>query len=186
MTSPHAEPSPKVTSETLANLAVQVTALRGQVSLINQRLDKAGLRDGLDLVGQVEELSRTVGAALAAAAPRGPAAPYWLGLDRDAYARQLTELRQWVDIVLREQYRGYELRDCWANHPHAIWELSTLAAEWHHAYGVKHPDLALALEFYDRWLPGTMRRISDMTRNCNVQCVISRPAWQPGTHRAYQ
>jgi hypothetical protein len=41
----------------------------------------------------------------------------------------------------------------------AIWELSTLAAEWHRTYSGTRPDLARALEFYDRWLPGTMRRI---------------------------
>src|SRR6266699_1894246 len=54
----------------------------------------------------------------------------------------LVELRQWADAVLRRQYGGYELRDCWPNHIHAIWELSTLAAEWHQVYGGGRPDLA--------------------------------------------
>ena len=27
-------------------------------------------------------------------------------------------------------YSGYELRDCWPSHIHAIWELSTLTAAW--------------------------------------------------------
>ncbi len=91
--------------------------------------------------------------ALDAAAPRGPAAPYWIGLDRQAHGAQLAELRQWADTVLRRHYGGYELRDCWPSHIHAIWELSTLAAAWHHAYGGQRPDLARALDFYDRWLP---------------------------------
>src|SRR6266851_2745752 len=73
---------------------------------------------------------------------RGPAAPIWIGLDRQAYAAQLVELRQWADAVLRRQYGGYELRDCWPSHIHAIWELSTLAAEWHQVYGGGRPDLA--------------------------------------------
>jgi hypothetical protein len=60
--------------------------------------------------------------------------------------------------VVRQHYSGYELRGCWPSHIHAIWELSTLAAAWHHAYGGPRADLARALEFYDRWLPGTMRR----------------------------
>jgi anti-sigma B factor antagonist len=30
--------------------------------------------------------------------------------------------------VLRQNYSGYELRDCWPSHIHAIWELSTLTA----------------------------------------------------------
>jgi hypothetical protein len=35
--------------ESLAALAVQVAALRGQIAQINQRLDQAGLRGDLDL-----------------------------------------------------------------------------------------------------------------------------------------
>jgi hypothetical protein len=182
MTSPQADPSPKTLSETLADLAVQVAALRGQVSLINRRLDAAGLKGDLDLAARFEQLSQTVADALDAAAPRGPAAPYWIGLDRDAYARQLGELRRWADTVLRQQYGGYELRDCWANHPHAIWELSTLAAQWHRTYSGKRPDLGQALEFYDRWLPGTVRRIAEFTGKCVPQCVVRRQTWYQQGH----
>jgi len=59
--------------------------------------------------------------------------------------------------VLRQHYSGYELRECWPRHTHAVWELSTLAAEWHHIYAGTRPDLARALEFYDRWLPARIR-----------------------------
>jgi hypothetical protein len=45
------------------------------------------------------------------------------------------ELTQWAGTVLRQQYNRDELRDCRPSHIHAIWELSTLAAEWQHAYG---------------------------------------------------
>ncbi len=48
--------------------------------------DQAGLRDGLNLAARFEDLARTVAEALDAAAPGGPAAPYWIGLDRDTYA----------------------------------------------------------------------------------------------------
>ncbi len=139
MTSPQAEPPAQSLSESLAALAGQVAALRGQIAVINERLDRAGLRGDLDLAARFEELARTVADALDAAAPRGPAAPYWIGPDRQAYTAQLAALQQWADIVLRQQYRGYELRDCWPSHIHAIWELSTLAAEWHHAYGGRGP-----------------------------------------------
>ena len=174
MTSSQAEPSSQALNESLAALAVQVAALRGQVRLINTRLDQAGLRGDLDLAARFEELARTVSDALDAAAPRGRAAPYWLGLDRDTYAAELAGLRQWADTVLRQQYGGYELRDCWPGHIHAIWELSTLAAEWHRTYSGLRPDLARALEFYDRWLPGAMRRITDITRKCVPQCTTLR------------
>jgi hypothetical protein len=177
MTRPQAEPSAQALGESLAALAVQVAALRGQVTLLNQRLDRAGLCGDLDLAARFEELAQTVANALDAAAPRGPAAPFWIGLDRQAYTAQLAGLRQWADTVLRQHYGGYELRDCWTGHIHAVWELSTLAAAWHHAYGGSRPDLGRALEFYDRWLPGTMRRIDSITRTCIPLCVMLRRSW---------
>jgi hypothetical protein len=183
MTGPQDEPPAQALSESLAALAVQVAALRGQVVLISECLDRAGLRGDLDLAARVEELAQTVASALDAAAPRGPAAPFWIGLDRQAYTTQLAELRRWADIVLRQQYGGYEFRDCWPGHVHAVWELSTLAAEWHHTYSVERPDLARALEFYDRWLPNTMRRIASITRACVPECVTRRRPW--GQTRAY-
>jgi hypothetical protein len=177
MTSPQAEPPAQALSESLAALAIQVAALRGQIAQVNQRLDRAGLRSGLDLVARLEDLAQTVADALDSAAPSGPAAPYWIGLDRHSYATQLAELRQWADTVLRTQYGGYELRDCWPSHIHAVWELSTLAAAWHHTYGGQRPDLARAQEFYDRWLPGTMHRIASITRTCVPDCATRRRPW---------
>jgi hypothetical protein len=160
--------------ESLAALAAQVADLRSQIALISQRLDRAGVRDDVDLVARFEELAGTVATALDAVTPRGPAAPSWIGLDRDTYHARLAELRRWADTVLRQHYGGYELRDCWPRHIHAVWELSTLAAEWHRTYGGQRPDLARALEFYDRWLPGTMRRISAITGQCMPHCVMLR------------
>ena len=88
--------------------------------------------------------------------------------------------------MLRQHYGGYELPECWPRHIHAIWELSTLAAEWHHIYAGTRPDLARALEFYDRWLPGTMRRITDMTRGCMPQCVTLRSPSDRGSLPRYR
>jgi hypothetical protein len=177
MTSPPAEPGTQALGESLAALAAQVASLRGKITLISQRLDRAGLRDDLDLAARFDELARAVADTLDAAAPRGPAAPCWIGLDRQAYTAQLAELRHWADAVLRQHYGGYELRDCWASHIQAIWELSTLAAEWRRVYGGQRPDLADALEFHDRWLPGTMRRIAAITRACVPECVTRRRSW---------
>ena len=86
MTSPQAEPSVQALGESLAALAVQVAALRGQVAQVNERLDQAGLRGDLDLAARFEELAQTVADALDAVAPRGPVAPYWIGLDRPGSA----------------------------------------------------------------------------------------------------
>ena len=171
---PPAEPSPRALGESLAALATQLADLRSQVHAINARLDQAGLSAGLNLAARFEELAQTVAGALEAAAPVAPAAPHWIGLDHDTYHAQLAELRRWADTVLRQHYNSYELRDCWPRHIHAIWELSTLAAEWHRTYGGTRPDLARALEFYDRWLPGTMRRITAITGQCMPHCVTLR------------
>jgi hypothetical protein len=151
--------------------------VRGQVAQVNHRLDRARLRGDLDLVARFEELARSVADTLDAAAQRGPAAPSWLGLDREAYLAELAKLRHWADTVLRQHYSGYELRDCWPSHIHAVWELSTLAAAWHHAYRGQRPDLVRALEFYDCWLPGTRRRVAHITSACNPDCVTRRRHW---------
>lgn len=177
MTSASAEPTAQALRESLAALAAQVADLRSQIAVVSQRMDRAGLGGDLDLAARLEELAQTVADALEAAAPRGPAAPSWIGLDRQAFAAQLGGLRQWADTVLRQQYPGYEFRDCWPSHIDAIWELSTLAAEWHHVYGGSRPDLARALEFHDRWLPNTMRRVTGITRACLADCVMRRRRW---------
>jgi len=115
-----------------------------------------------------------------------PAAPYWIGLDRDTYHARLADPQRWTDTVLRQHYGGYELRDCWPRHIHAIWELSTLAAEWHRAYSGTRPDLARALEFHDRWLPGTMRRITAITGKCMPHCVMLRSAGDRAARPGYR
>jgi hypothetical protein len=173
------EPAAHAGNSTIAALAAQLAELRGQVSAINDRLDQAGMHGDLDLAARFEQLAQTVGDTLSAAAPRQPPAPYWLGVDADTYTRQLTELRHWADTVLRQQYGGYELRDCWPRHIHAIWELSTLAAEWHRTYSGKRLNLDRALEFYDRWLPGTMRHIAQITVKCVPQCATQPRAGNP-------
>ncbi len=169
MTNP---PEPSPSANTVADLAAQVAALRGQMRLINERLDRAGLTADLNLADRFAELVRTL--TEREQQPRGNTAPSWIGLDPAEYTAQLAGLRQWTDTILRPEYGGYQLRACWANHPHAIWELSTLAAEWHRTYSRKRPDLDRALEFHDRWLPGTMRRIADITRRCNPECAAQR------------
>jgi hypothetical protein len=183
---PAANPSPCALGESLAALAVQVAALRGQVHAINHRLDHAGLHADLNLTERFEELAQAVADALDTAGPRGPAAPYWIGLDPDTYHARLADLQRWADTVLRQHYGGYELADCWPRHIHAIWELSTLAAEWHRTYSGKRPDLARALEFYDRWLPGTMRRITAITRQCMPHCMMLRSPSDWAARPGYQ
>ncbi len=173
-TDPPADPSPRALGESLAALAAQVADLRGQIRAINARLDQAGLHADLNLAARFEELARTVADALDAAAPRGPAAPYWIGLDRGTYHAQLADLRQWADTVLRPALR--RLRAAGVLAPPHPRHLGTIHPGRRMAPHLRRdtPDLARALEFYDRWLPGTMRRITGITRTCMPQCVMLR------------
>jgi len=52
---------------------------------------------GESLAARFEELAETVAGALDAAAPAGPAAPAWIGLDHDTYQARLADLRQWAE-----------------------------------------------------------------------------------------
>ena len=99
VTSSRAGPPVQALGESLAALAAEVADLRSRVALISQRLDRAGIRDDVDLVARFEELAGTVATALDAVAPRGPAAPCWIGLDHDIYHARLAELRRWADTV---------------------------------------------------------------------------------------
>ena len=153
---------------------MQVADLRGQVRDINERLDQAGIRAGLDLAAQFEDLAQTVADALEAAAPRGPAAPFWIGLDRDTYHARLADLRRWADTMLRQHYGGCELPGLLVPpHPRRLGTVYS-GCRVARIYSGGRPDLARALEFYDRWLPNTMRRIAGMTRACMTQCAMLR------------
>jgi hypothetical protein len=57
-----------------------------------------------------------------------------------------------------------------AGRPRRRWRPGT---RWHRRNS-RPRRLDRALEFYDRWLPNTMRRIAGMTRACMTQCVMHR------------
>lgn len=178
MTSP--PDPPEDPAATLGRLSGTVSALSHQTADLRRRLDTLERRAaaaGLDqlaaalgeLHGRFEELSETVTDALDAASPKGPPAPRWDNMDLADRARELTRLRTWVTkILIRKYCQGgvYTLADCWDQHEAALWELAALAARWRQVFDRDRPHLGLALEFFDRWLPNTMRRVEAMQRNC--------------------
>jgi hypothetical protein len=164
-------PDVKALARTVAALRDQLGDLRGQVRALKRHDWEAGGKTVSDLLARFEMLARAVSDALDAASPRGPAAPRWDNLDQVGRARQLDALREWVTKILIPGWvHGgcYELAGCWDRHEQALWELGAIAARWRQAYDRDRPDLALALEWQDRWLPGTMRHIAEATRDCKM------------------
>ena len=94
----------------------------------------------------------------------------------------LAELRGWVEEFARRHYPGYMTRlpTCWANHPEAVWELSTLSAEWERVYGdPDNKDLQGALMWHDRWLPGVLARLAVSIKCDQAGCRMLRPRLHP-------
>jgi outer membrane murein-binding lipoprotein Lpp len=151
-----------------------VAAARTAVAHWNARLTTEGvgptlairreikkLREDLDqLRTEVARLSAAVKGALGGGKAKAPQGPRWDNLDQQQEATQLARLREWVDGVLRVQYPGYKLPDCWPGHREALWELGTLHAEWERTYAdPRGVDLDRAEWFHERWLPGALARI---------------------------
>jgi hypothetical protein len=156
--------------DSLAALAAQLADLRGKVVYIQSRLDRAGLTGDLDLPAKVADLAQAVAALTQDEAAPQRTAPYWLGLAPDVYARRLAELDGWVSEVLAVNYPG-SVQPCWAAHPPAVWELSTLREEWLRVYERTYPDLTGALAWHDRWLPGVVARLGPLLRDCRGGCT---------------
>jgi hypothetical protein len=158
----------------LPALAAQVADLRGTVTVLKARMDAAGVSGSARLHEQVAELSRIVAGLCGEGTPSRPAAPSWAGLDPEARAARLAALAAWVDGFLIPNYRPEGLRSCWAAHMAAVWELSTLHAEWERIYDRKHPELAGALTWHDRWLPGAVSRLEKILKDCKARCSAAR------------
>ena len=173
--------------DTLAALAAQVGDIRGKVRFLESIVDRAGLafvsdlkaRQGrltadLDaLATQVENLAVRLEGALAAG-PR-TAAPTWVGLTDEQRDAQLGALSQWVETLLVPSYSpDPPIMACWHNHWAAIWELSTIWAEWRRIYQRPAPDLQGALDFHNRWLPSALERTGRALAKCtDRQCAAS-------------
>ncbi len=170
--------------ETLAALAAQVDELRGQVAMLqatvtrwNARLETEGIGATLVLRTEVKRLADRLAEAVSKNRLAPPPAPWWLGLNSDEYAAGLAELREWVERFARVQYLGYlaKLPPCWANHREAVWELSDLMTEWTRVYGdPDNRDLAGALWWHERWLPGVLARLKDAIRCDATGCRTER------------
>jgi hypothetical protein len=187
---PPEEPVPP--HETLAALAAQIADIRAKVTYLDAVIDRAGLLAAGDIRRRVSRLTADVGklasqveaqaATLAKAMAGGPRAqaPTWVGLSPEDHDKQFAELTEWVDGMLRPSYPDSAPAACWPNHWQAVWELSTLAAEWRRIYQRPALDLAGALDFHDRWLPGVVRRLAAIQADCTTgRCMVTETRQLP-------
>jgi hypothetical protein len=146
----------------LAALAIQLTALKGNLSKVRGELDAARREFAAQLAevaAQLEDLATREG--------KSPTAIYWPGLDEAARLAALEVLSAWVN-QMRQWHPGYfaVVAECWPGHPEAVVELSNVMGEHTRIYRKEQPPLADALVFYDRWLPGMLRRLAEVMRAC--------------------
>jgi len=153
----------------VAALAADVTKLRQQIRRAYAKL--------ATVESAVAGLAKMLERALGDDQTLEPEAPYWLTGAAQVYAAQvdagvqaaaMAALLQWMDGVLRPEYPGYcdWLRDCWAEHPEARWELSTLWAAWRLAYDRRSLSLEAAIAWHDRLLPGVRARLAPVFQGC--------------------
>jgi hypothetical protein len=151
----------------LAALAVQLAALKTTLGQTRDDLENADR----DLAARIDQLASQL-AALAERGPKGPSATCWPALDQDARTAAMAALADWVSHM-RHWHPTYfhAVTDCWTSHPEVVIELHNLMTECTRIYRNPHPQLADALLFYDRWLPGTLRRCREVLKDCSVRCA---------------
>lgn len=166
-------------SPSVAALAIRVDALRrnleelaGNVGAVvaKQREHTAVLHDLAELRQQVEQILAT----LREEDEDSPTTWFWLTMSDQERDEKFSELHDWVETVLSTQYSGYvadHIRPCWPNHPEAIWELAWLYHLWSTAYLRNRPTPKDAADWHDRWLPGVLRRLSQLMSPCQGACT---------------
>jgi hypothetical protein len=170
-------------AESGAALATLVYRLREQLSSLQTVVN--GLTAGGNghehphLARELEALGQLLRGHIEAEEERttSQTAPVWVGLDDEEYQQQLARVGGWVDGHLRVAYRDYwrDLQDCWPSHPEALWELGTLWAEWNRTYDRDQPSLTGALNWHDRWMPGTRQRLRDVMAGCRGSACTMQP-----------
>ena len=166
----------------VAALAAQLEDLRGQLARAQGEIGH--LREGLKgesgqtamLRLDVKHLREELAEATEKRRLKPPPAPWWC-VSRAEGEAMLAGLREWVDAFLRPHYPDYMTRlpRCWANHGEAVWELSTLRAEWQRIYDdADNRDLAGALTWHDKYLPGVVGRLAEAIRCDEAGCRIAR------------
>jgi len=145
-------PEGQPVGETLAHFAVVLAAHRGQLAALD---------------GEVRRLDEMLG-AFTERSPKGPPMIAWHELDGGQAAAVRADLAKWAEEVLFPAYPSARdsVRDCWLSHADVVTEVSLIWLEFRRIYRADHPQLADSLVFFDRWLPGVLRRVRQITDKC--------------------
>jgi hypothetical protein len=166
----------------VAALAAQVDDLRGQLARTQGDIGtlRAKLEEGSGLEAVLRLEIKKLRRRLTDLEKRPPAtvpAPWWDVGEAEGHAL-LAELGEWLAVFLRRHYPGYAARltPCVLNHFEAVWELSTLRAEWERINAdSENRDLQGLLAWHDRWLPGVLARVKATTGECDkTGCALAR------------
>jgi hypothetical protein len=155
-------------AETVARLVTQVTGHRGRLTALEQRADAMDKR--------IEHLTEEMVKALTIR--KGPEIIAWHELDPGEYAAHLADLAAWLESFLAAYpSAAAAVRPCWKDHKDAVTELGLIWCEFTRIYTTERPSLDEALIFHDRWLPGVLKRVQQITSQCATGCALTRPAW---------
>jgi hypothetical protein len=166
------EPDPVAGLEAqLEELRLQLARSQGDIGHLKARLEAAS-GDNVMFRLEVKQLREKLDEAVSKRQLKPPPAPWWC-VDQAEGEVMLAGLREWVDTFLCRHYPDYltRLPRCWASHPTAVWELSTLRAEWQRIYDDEDDrDLRGALDWHDRYLPGVINRLAGSMKCDELGC----------------
>ena len=167
----------------VAALAAQLEELRGQLAEFRRvfsqwdaKLQTEGIGGTMTMLLEVKHLRERLDEALAKHQLEPVPAPWWCVGAAEGKA-MLAELSEWVETFLRPHYPGYAARlpRCWSAHGEAVWELSTLRAEWQRIYAdPENGDLQSALAWHDKWFPDVLARLAASIKCDESGCRMTR------------
>jgi hypothetical protein len=172
------QPQGRDDSPAVAALAVQLNRLRRDLDALSSKLDGLATtqrRTATTLadVGQLRHQIEQILTILDTENDASPARWFWLTMPAEERQAKFSELQDWVDTVLRQQYPDYladHIKPCWPNHPEARWELTWLYQLWTLTYLTTRPTPKDAGDWHDRWTPGVLRRLNQIMANCRSGC----------------
>lgn len=170
------EPPGDSDSASLTALAIQVSRLRQELDALasTQQRHGAALTDVADLKEQIERILAILGTER----DTSPATWFWLTMTDQEREEKFSELYDWVETVLRQQYPDYlagHIKPCWPNHPEARWELTWLYQLWTLTYLSDQSAPKDGADWHDRWTPGVIRRLSQVMLRCRDGCSHQNP-----------